>query len=69
MNELIKPFFLYREAIRLGGTCTGEHGIGRGKIKFLQKEYDTVSLEVMKKIKQTIDPKNLFNPGKVLIIP
>ncbi|KAH7637064.1 putative D-lactate dehydrogenase, mitochondrial [Dermatophagoides farinae] len=57
------------EAIRLGGTCTGEHGIGRGKIKFLQKEYDTVSLEVMKKIKQTIDPKNLFNPGKVLIIP
>lgn len=51
-------------AIDHRGTCTGEHGIGFGKIEFLKKEHST-SLPVMKMIKRTLDPKNIFNPGKM----
>ncbi|UXI21495.1 fatty acid synthase-like [Sarcoptes scabiei] len=54
------------DAIDLGGTCTGEHGIGRGKINSLKKEFDPISMEIMHRIKKAIDPKNLLNPGKVL---
>jgi len=52
-------------ALRMGGTSTGEHGIGIGKLDFLDAEHgDAVS--VMRAIKNSLDPYNLFNPGKVI---
>ena len=53
-------------AIEEGGTCTGEHGIGIGKRKYMQKEHGESYL-LMKQIKQLIDPKGLMNPGKIFI--
>jgi D-lactate dehydrogenase (cytochrome) len=51
-------------AIEKGGTCTGEHGIGIGKRKYMQKEHGA-GYELMKQIKGLIDPKGLMNPGKI----
>ncbi|WP_442595757.1 FAD-binding oxidoreductase [Neobacillus sp. D3-1R] len=52
-------------SLSLGGTCTGEHGVGLGKIKYQQKEHGD-ALELMLSIKKMIDPRNIMNPGKVL---
>ncbi|XP_069460336.1 probable D-lactate dehydrogenase, mitochondrial [Ambystoma mexicanum] len=57
---------LARRALALNGTCTGEHGIGIGKRKLLEEEIGEVGMETMRRIKSTLDPKNLMNPGKVL---
>lgn len=54
------------KAIALGGTCTGEHGIGIGKRKFMALEHGA-SYQLMKRIKDVIDPKGLMNPGKIFI--
>jgi D-lactate dehydrogenase (cytochrome) len=51
-------------AVELGGTCTGEHGIGIGKRKFMQLEHGD-SFELMRRIKSLLDPKGLMNPGKI----
>ena len=51
--------------IEMGGTCTGEHGIGSGKIAALIEETGAPAVSIMKLIKQTLDPNNIFNPGKV----
>ncbi|HZD26126.1 MAG TPA: FAD-linked oxidase C-terminal domain-containing protein [Alphaproteobacteria bacterium] len=56
---------LVRRAIAMDGTCTGEHGIGYGKIDFLEEELGE-AVEVMKSIKRALDPQTLLNPGKVL---
>ena len=56
---------LVMRALAMDGTCTGEHGIGKGKIKFLQAEHGP-GVHVMRTIKQAIDPKNIMNPGKIL---
>jgi len=56
---------LIERALRMGGTCTGEHGIGSGKIKYMEAEHGD-SLELMRQIKQAFDPDNLMNPGKML---
>jgi D-lactate dehydrogenase (cytochrome) len=51
-------------ALALEGTCTGEHGVGFGKIEFLAREHGA-AVEVMRGIKQALDPGNLMNPGKI----
>ncbi|MBL8404231.1 MAG: FAD-binding protein [Dechloromonas sp.] len=53
-------------AIAMEGTCTGEHGIGLGKRQYLPLEHGDVAVEVMRTIKQALDPHNRLNPGKVL---
>jgi D-lactate dehydrogenase (cytochrome) len=56
---------LVERAQRLGGTCTGEHGVGIGKLKYLENEHGA-SLDVMRAIKRALDPDNLMNPGKLI---
>jgi D-lactate dehydrogenase (cytochrome) len=56
---------LAERAIALGGTCTGEHGVGANKIDYLEKQYGA-AVDVMRAIKLALDPDSLMNPGKVL---
>jgi D-lactate dehydrogenase (cytochrome) len=55
---------LVERAQAMGGTCTGEHGVGLGKKKYLEAEHGE-ALEVMRMIKNTLDPDNRMNPGKI----
>ena len=52
-------------ALGMGGTCTGEHGVGYGKLDFLVAEHGE-AISVMRSIKQVLDPDNIMNPGKIL---
>jgi D-lactate dehydrogenase (cytochrome) len=56
---------LVERALRLGGTCTGEHGVGFGKMHALADEHGA-GLGVMRAIKRALDPRNLMNPGKIV---
>ena len=56
---------LVERALAMDGTCTGEHGIGLGKRKYLAAEHGD-AVETMRAIKTALDPANLFNPGKIL---
>ena len=56
---------MVQRAIRLGGTCTGEHGIGLHKMGYLVEEAGLGAVDMMRSIKRALDPKNIMNPGKV----
>jgi len=56
---------IFEKAIALGGTITGEHGVGLAKKEFLPKFAGKTSLEVMRALKRTLDPNNVLNPGKI----
>lgn len=59
VNEQIVEY-----ALSVGGTCTGEHGVGLGKMKYQRKEHGE-AVDIMKNIKQVLDPMNILNPGKI----
>ncbi|WMJ21702.1 FAD-binding oxidoreductase [Geobacillus kaustophilus] len=60
---------IFEAALDLGGTLSGEHGIGLMKKSFMPMEFDQFSLEMMKRIKQAWDPNNIMNPGKIFPKP
>lgn len=57
---------MVQRAIDMGGTCTGEHGIGMGKLKHMRNEHGDGAIEAMQAIKAALDPQNIMNPGKVV---
>ena len=59
---------LVERALGMGGTCSGEHGVGVHKIGFLQTEAGDAALDMMRAIKRTLDPKNILNPGKIFTL-
>ncbi|RYD03755.1 hypothetical protein N752_18580 [Desulforamulus aquiferis] len=56
---------IFKVALELGGTISGEHGIGIAKAKYLPLEFGEQGVEVMRKVKQALDPENILNPGKM----
>ncbi|KAI9153123.1 hypothetical protein LWI28_006182 [Acer negundo] len=58
--------FMVHAALSMEGTCTGEHGVGTGKMKYLEKELGIETLKTMKRIKAALDPNNIMNPGKLI---
>jgi D-lactate dehydrogenase (cytochrome) len=59
---------LVERALSMEGTCTGEHGIGQGKMKYLQAEHGDAALFAMRSIKTALDPLNIMNPGKIVTV-
>ena len=57
---------LVERALAMDGTCTGEHGVGQGKMKYLRAEHGEAALAVMRAIKRALDPQDIMNPGKVI---
>ncbi len=64
----IKTFVrnLVERAIAMGGTCTGEHGVGQGKMSYLPLEFPPGTLAMMRSIKTAVDPQGIMNPGKIV---
>jgi len=56
---------LIDRALDMDGTCTGEHGVGLGKIAYMEREHGE-GISVMRAIKKTLDPDNIMNPGKII---
>ncbi|MBL6930631.1 MAG: FAD-binding protein [Rhodospirillales bacterium] len=56
---------MIRRVLEMGGTCSGEHGVGVGKMEYMEDEHGE-GVAVMRQIKQALDPQNIMNPGKIL---
>jgi D-lactate dehydrogenase (cytochrome) len=59
---------LIERALAMDGTCTGEHGVGQGKMKYLLAEHGEAALDVMRSIKRALDPLDIMNPGKIVAL-
>ncbi|HVT54604.1 MAG TPA: FAD-linked oxidase C-terminal domain-containing protein [Xanthobacteraceae bacterium] len=59
---------LIERSLSLDGTCTGEHGVGEGKIRYLEAEHGKEGLAVMRNLKRALDPDNIMNPGKIFTL-
>ncbi|RYE30966.1 MAG: FAD-binding protein [Hyphomicrobiales bacterium] len=59
---------LVKRALAMGGTCTGEHGVGQKKMKYLEQEHGAEALAVMRTLKRSLDPRNILNPGKIVVL-
>lgn len=57
---------IVERALAANGTCTGEHGIGHGKMHYLEKEFGSEGLALMRTLKRAFDPDNIMNPGKIV---
>ncbi|MGO4285654.1 FAD-linked oxidase C-terminal domain-containing protein, partial [Bosea sp. TAB14] len=68
--ERVQAFIdrLVKRALAMGGTCTGEHGVGQKKIKYLEQEHGPEAVAVMRTIKRALDPQNILNPGKIVVL-
>ena len=66
MERVHKAFdAMFRRTLELGGTITGEHGVGLAKKPWLRQQMGDASFELMKQVKATLDPNRLLNPGKI----
>ena len=59
---------LVERALAMEGTCTGEHGVGQNKMKYLEAEHGPGALDLMRTLKRAIDPHNIMNPGKIVAL-
>jgi D-lactate dehydrogenase (cytochrome) len=59
---------LVERALRMDGTSTGEHGVGQGKMKYMEREHGPAALAAMAAIKRALDPQNIMNPGKIVAV-
>jgi D-lactate dehydrogenase (cytochrome) len=68
--EAAKAFVerLVLRALDMEGTCTGEHGVGQKKMKYLEAEHGPEALDLMRALKRAIDPTNIMNPGKIVAL-
>jgi glycolate oxidase len=57
---------IFDRALALGGTLSGEHGIGKAKSKYMEKETGRATILYSRRIKAALDPKNILNPGKII---